>query len=111
MYIYLAQNKQFYRSSLKTEGVKNALIRVDASFTEDCSGVEIHNIKRKANTNLNDVIKTLEHVIIYGRINSRLGVKKIICSTPKIADSILKDSGHFCKQGCLLFVWERKSYV
>lgn len=93
MYIYLAQNKQFYRSSLKTEGVKNALIRVDASFTEDCSGVEIHNIKRKANTNLNDVIKTLEHVIIYGRINSRLGVKKIICSTPKIADSILRKAG------------------
>ena len=89
MYIYLAQNKQFYRSSIKTDGVKNALIRIDVSFTENCSGIEIHNIKRKANVNLDQVIKALDHVIIYCRINSRLGVKKIICSTPKIADSIL----------------------
>lgn len=93
MYIYLAQNKQFYRSILKTDGVKNALVRIDVSFTQDCSGVEIHNIKRRANVNLNSVIETLEHVIVYGRINSRLGVNKIICSTPKIADSILRKVG------------------
>lgn len=93
MYIYLAQNKQFYRSMFKTEGVKNALVRIDVSFTQDCSGVEIHNIKRRANVHLNSVIKTLEHVIVYGRINSRLGVNKIICSTPKIADSILRKAG------------------
>ena len=93
MYIYLAQNKQFYRSSIKTDGVKNALIRIDVSFTDRCEGVEIHNMKRKSNTSLNDVIKTLDHVITYGRINSRLGVTKIICSTPKIADSILRKAG------------------
>lgn len=93
MYIYLAQNKQFYRSSIKTDGVKNALIRIDVSFTENCSGIEIHNIKRKANINLDQVIKTLNYVITYGRINSRLGVKKIVCSTPKIADSILRKAG------------------
>lgn len=93
MYIYLSQNKQFYRSMIKTEGVKNALVRIDVTFNNDCSGIEIHNIKRKANVDLTQVIKTLEHVITYGRINNRLGVKKITCLTPKIADSILRKVG------------------
>lgn len=93
MYIYLSQNKQFYRSSIKTDGVRDALIRIDCSFNQDCSGVEIHNIKRKASTNLADVVKTLEHVITYARINQRLGVRKIVCNTPKIAESILRKAG------------------
>ena len=93
MYIYLSNKRQFFMSSIKTEKVRSALIRIDVAFNHDCSSVEIHNLHRAFGTNVRDLVKTIEHVVTYARINSRLGVKRVTCLTPKIAESILRKAG------------------
>ena len=92
MYIFY-YNNEFYMSSLKTEKVRHASIRIDVAFSSDCSSVDIHNVKRLYGTSSKDLIKTIEHVITYARINNRSGVCKVTCQTPKIADSILRKAG------------------
>lgn len=93
MYICLGQDRTIYRNTIKTDKVAAALVRADVTFNEDCTSVIIHNIKRSSKAKLQDVVDLLYHVVIYGRMNSRIGVKTIVCETSKVANSILHRVG------------------
>jgi hypothetical protein len=93
MYIYLGQDGTIYRSSVKTDKTANSLVRADVTFNDDRSSVIITNMKRTSKAKLQDVVNLLHHVVIYARMNCRFGVKRVICDTPKIPNSILHRVG------------------
>lgn len=92
MYFYLGKNRKSYQGMIKTEAAKNSPCRMDVTFNEDCTGLQIHNLSRRGS--LDDVKKTLNQVIWYGEsLQKSMGINHIDVTTNKFPEAFLKRHG------------------
>lgn len=92
MYFYLGKNKKSYQGMIKTNAAKTSPCRMDVTFNEDCTSLQIHNVVRKGT--LEDVKKTLNSVIWYGMsLQKEIGIKHVIVKTNKFPEAFLKRHG------------------
>lgn len=99
MYFYIGRNNKPYHNFYETEGVKNAQVVVIACFNENRDLI-IYDIKRKAGTEFQLVLKTVKIITNFAIENK---AKRVINEAHKLPNSFLRKIGFETINGCTLF--------